>query len=496
MASWIVRRSGETYLEPSLGDGAFVEAVAEVTAGRGMSRPTWVAAELDADAARTAVARGVIRSDELHVSDFFELRSRPVDAVIANPPYVRLRHLDPAARLLALDSAARHLGTTMAPSGSVWMPFVLHMTSFLKLGGRMALVLPLDFTYVTYAQPLWEYLGKRFESLRVIRIRERVFPKINQDVLLLLADGHGGKTEIVDHEAYETVEDMIRGRGAVGGQVEISKVVRGERAFQSALLSRDLLEVLDLARSAHQIQRASDYVRFRIGYVAGDKRYFHPDDETIRSYDIPSGSLTPSLTNARKLRGHGLRTSSMPTEVADQLWLPDGSLTPGESRYVRRGEIDGVSVGYKAAMRTPWYRVPGVNSPDAIVTVFSERPLLVINDAGWTASNSLLCAYVEHGTIEQFAAAWYNPLTLLSIGLQVHSLGGGVVVMVPNEAASVEVLRSDLAGTTGAINDALCAGNLEAAYEVGAGAIIQHLGLDALRLIQEGTQTLARWRTR
>jgi hypothetical protein len=36
--------------------------------------------------------------------------------------------------------------------------------------------------------------------------------------------------------------------------------------------------------------------------------------------------------------------------------------------------------------------------------------------------------------------SWYNSLTLLSIELKVHSLGGGVLVFIPGETDKVEIL--------------------------------------------------------
>lgn len=497
MATWLVRREGETYLEPSLGDGVFVEAVEDVASAAGMKRPSWIAAELDPETALDATRRGLVTPGEIRIGDFLSMTPTLTDAVIANPPYVRLRHLDARSRERALVVAREHLGVPMAPSGSIWMPFVLRMVASIKLGGRMAVVLPLDFTYVTYALPLWKHLAQSFGSLRVVRSRERVFADINQDVLILFADMRGGTTDHVTYDAYESVAAMVSDAGSVGVRVSIKSIIDGERAFQRALLPEGLDSLLTEAADKGWTIPASDLVTFRIGYVAGDKGYFHPDAKTIRKYKLPESSLLPSLINGRKLRGHGLRTSEIGDEFVDYLWLPGEDLTEGERRYVRKGERAGVSKGYKASIRSPWYGVPGVKSPDAVVTVFSERPLLLINDASWGASNSLLCVYLRSGSAEQFAASWYNPLTLLSIGLEVHSLGGGVVVMVPNEASAVTMLHPDrVNGDIDGVDAALRRGDIAAAYECGAASLRKTFGNAGAALIAEGIETLTRWRTK
>lgn len=497
LASWVVRESGETILEPSFGDGVFVRAANDEAARRGFERPKWVAAELDGDIAESAVEGGLLTPDELKIGDFMSMNRTPVDAVIANPPYVRLRHLPNDMRALSLERAKEHLGRAMAPSGSVWMPFVAHMVSFLNVGGRAAIVLPLDFTYVDYAKPLWEYLGRSFARVRVLRVRERIFSDINQDVLLLLADGFGGSTENLTFAAYETQDDLVREKPAVETQIAISDVLDGQRVFQKALLPARLVTLLDSALR-DSTSPTSDYMTFRIGYVAGDKKYFHPTSAIAEEFELQPSHLRPTLINARRMRGHGLRTSNMVSTVADVLWHPTGQLSKAESTYVLEGERMKVHEGYKASQRSPWYVVPGVNTPDLILTVFSERPLLVINDAKWAASNSLLCGYVKRGSVDAFTRSWYTPLTLLSIGLQVHSLGGGVIVMVPNEASSVRILTPQEASSESdaILRSALEEGDLSAAYSSGDRRISELFGDEALALIHEGIAILAHWRTR
>ena len=103
----------------------------------------------------------------------------------------------------ALHCASCVLGQGMETSGSVWMPFVLHSLRFLRKGGRMALVLPHELTYVRYARALWTKWGKSFDDLRVVRVHERLFPDILQEVVVLFADGYGGSTDRVRYQSLE-----------------------------------------------------------------------------------------------------------------------------------------------------------------------------------------------------------------------------------------------------------------------------------------------------
>jgi hypothetical protein len=242
---------------------------------------------------------------------------------------------------------------------------------------------------------------------------------------------------------------------------------------------------------------AGESADFRIGYVSGDKEYFHPSLDRITKHGLPATNLHRALTNSRKLRGQGLFTSEIEDGVADLLWLPNKKLSEGEKSYIIFGEQSRVNMGYKCSRRSPWYLVPGVKEPDLIVTVFSEKPLLLVNDAGWFVSNSLLALFLKSDSIEQFVQNWYTPLTLLSIGLQVHSLGGGVMVMVPNEAASIRMPR--LGGgesNIDALRNHLAEGNISKAYSASDEVVQRAIGEDNLALVYEGIEVLNFWRTR
>ena len=380
------------------------------------------------------------------------------------------------------------------------MPFILHTLQFLDSGGRLAFVLPYELTYVRYARPLWKLLSEKFGSLSVCRTRERLFPDLMQDVVLLLADDYGSRTDTVRYQAFELVSDLLESRPQVDEHLSVAGLLGGNRSFVKALLGTELRELLD-TRVADATVPAREIVTFNIGYVAGDKDFFHPSEQEIKRYGIGKTSLRPAVASARSLRGAGLHTSRLPQETASRLFVPNPlALKNGEKKYVEVGEKYLVHSRYKCRVRDPWYVVPGVRVPDVVVGVFSERPLLLVNDAAVVASNSLLYGYVKGVTGEALATAWYTSLTRLQCELEVHALGGGVMVLVPNEASKirlpsrVQVDSRHLA----TIEDSLRSGNAAAAYSLGDDAVLvkqMRLTDDDVTLIRQGAETLARWRT-
>jgi hypothetical protein len=499
MADWLLRDGGGRVLEPSMGDGVFLQAISRAAARRSRADIDLFGVELSGQAFAQAVDRGLLpRAGAIH-ADFLGVEPIPCDGVIGNPPYVRLRHLPDAQARTARAAAEAVLGAPMDPAGSVWMPFVLHATRFLCRGGRLAFVLPHDLTYVRYARPLWGFLAEQFGSLAVIRVRERLFEGLLQEVVVLLADDYGGATDDVDFRAFATRADFAQDRPSTTATIPVADVLAGDRPFIEALLPPALRHLLRTTVDRMTVP-ARDLARFNIGYVSGDKRFFQPDAATVRDYALPDSSLRPAATSTRQLKGAGVFTSGLPSERRRWLFAPAGEgLSESERRYVEAGKAGGVSDRYKCRIRRPWWKVPGLKVPDVLVSVFSERPAMVLNDAGLLASNSLLCGYAHRGVdARALVAAWYTPLTALQVELNVHALGGGVFVLVPNELGRVRLPRIEgRDGDLKALDEAVRSGDMRLAAAWGSEMVLRRrLGLTPgdIELIEAGGDALRSWR--
>ena len=430
MTRWAVRSDRDVILEPSVGDGQFALAVKRYGQSRGWKNLVLHACELDSGVAAKAVAAGAVDSDYLHVGDFLGDVALPkVDVAIGNPPFVRVRELGATLKMNALSATEQAMGVQMDRSGSVWVSFVAKAASLLKEGGRLAFVLPLDFTYVRYARPLWAYLSKNFGELSVLRVKQRIFSDILQNVLILFADRKGD----VARDVLSADFDVDRASSVA---VSVADVVAGERVFQRSLLSPDALKVL--TELSCYSMTADKRVKFNIGYVSGNKAYFHPSLEQQELYALPQASLIPTVESSRQLFGAGVGTSSIPFTA--KLWSPGAELTETEKRYVAYGEQQGVDMAYKCRIRNPWYRVPGVRCPDVLLTAFSDRPRLYLND-----------------------------------------------VRILREEFSGELNYSDL-------DAALRSNDVWSAYSTGDSAIVDLVGVGGLELLYAGVAELEAWR--
>ena len=493
MARWAVRLETDRVLEPCFGEGVFLSALKRMN----VSPSQVYGVEIMTAVYQSAVESTLANADQSILGDFLDVDPFEVDVAIGNPPYVRLRSLSPDQGEQASKAAEDALGAPMDSAGSVWMPFLLHATRFLVRGGRLAFVLPYEITHVRYAKALWKFLGENFGDLRLVRVKERIFPELMQEVVILFADNWGGSTSSVCFEAYGNTGDLDAGQPVVRKDLAIRAVIE-DRPFVRALLNSDVDALLQ-ERLLPLTHPMPDFCTFNIGYVSGHKGFFHPDSGTVTKFRLPPESLRSSVVASRELSKVGVRTSAIACDSLKRLFYPNGNLSEQEQRYILQGENEGIDTGYKCNSRKPWYKVPDVRVPDVLLSVFREVPALVENDANLVASNSILCGFLQNGyTTKQLVAAWYTSLTLLACELRVHSLGGGVLNLIPGEVSKVRIPAPGFLPVDHVADVDRALQRNENPYSIGdVPILVEALGLSGQEVasIQEGIHTLASWRT-
>ncbi|AEH08112.1 MULTISPECIES: SAM-dependent methyltransferase [Protofrankia] len=169
-----------------------------------------------ASAAAMAVTASGERA-EITVADFFAVPARPdFDAVVGNPPYVRYQKFHGEARGRA-QVAAGQAGVRLTNLASSWAAFTVHAARFLRPAGRLGLVLPAELLAVNYAAPVRQFLLERFRHVQLVLFTERVFPGVQEEVLLLLAEGTGPADRFDVHQVRDLAELAAAEAGHTAG---------------------------------------------------------------------------------------------------------------------------------------------------------------------------------------------------------------------------------------------------------------------------------------
>jgi adenine-specific DNA methylase len=386
--------------------------------------------------------------------DFFELEPAAihVDAVVGNPPFIRYQRFSGETRRLGL-TRAKTQGVRLSELASSWAPFLVHAISMVKPGGRLAMVIPFEITHAGYARPVLRHLAASFGSVTFLTFQSRIFGGLNEDTLLLLADNKGAEAasfawrDLADSEqllALLQTDSLVKIPSAT--VLDHNALCRGEARLLSYMLPEKVRSLYNELKRVRAVRSLGRLASVGIGYVTGANDYFHVGPSDVKKWKIPCAMLKPAVRRGRVLSG--LRFTRDDWEAGltrgdtGYLLHIDGARVPAELiPYLERGVGLGIPKAYKCRTRAPWYRVPHVICPDAILTYMSgARPKLVANSAQAVAPNTLhivriVSDYQLSG--DRLAALWQTSLTGLSVEIEGHALGGGMLKLEPSEARNV-----------------------------------------------------------
>lgn len=456
LVRWAIRSARDVVMDPSFGGGVFLQAAAQLLGEIGGDVHEQILG-VELDEAALGEARELLcpplSPANLELSDFFQVEPKQVDAVVGNPPFLRYQSFSGDSRQRALGRSAAQ-GVTLSRLASSWAPFIVHGAAMLKEGGRLAMVLPMEMWHASYARPVAEFLHERFASLQVVTFKQRLFQDISQDTILLLADGYRTGPARLRWRDLENAESLL--------EIEIrDSVISPSRKLDTNQLlapGRRLIEQFIPGPTRTLYRRLAEHPAVRrlgsvadvgIGYVSGNNDYFHLSRAKANQLDIPPAFLARAVRRGRAFNGprftaRDWNAAELRGDAAFLLTVPDtppSALPKGVQAYLRDGEADGVHLAYKCRVRSLWYRVPHVYQPDAFLTYMSGRyPRFVVNQAGAVAPNNLHVVRMRTDrrlTASMVACVWGSALTRLSVELEGHAMGGGMLKLEPKEAESI-----------------------------------------------------------
>jgi len=462
---WAVRSACDTIMDPSFGGGVFLRSASvAITRLGGEPADQILGVEIDSSVHseigdKLSEEFGVKR-ENLLLADFFSLdvsSDRQVDVIVGNPPFIRYHRFSGDTRIRALNRAASQ-GVRLSALSSSWAPFLVHSIAMVKSGGRLAMVVPMEIAHAVYAQPVLHHLCRSFGKVTFLTFRKKLFPDLSEDTLLLLGENKGAKSskfhklDLAHSGQLAKIQRQGRLPSHRHSRMNTQAVSEGHERLIEYLIPKKARELYRELKSSPLIKPLGELADVGIGYVTGANEFFHLSYEDIERWGIPDEYLRPAVRRGRALAGLRFceRDWKKALEIGEAGFLllieSRNSLSEGVLRYVKHGEVAGVNGSYKCRSRSPWYCVPHVYQPDGFLTYMSgSLPLLVANDACVVAPNSLHILRLRDQTpmtCDAIAASWQTSLTRLSVEIEGHAMGGGMLKIEPSEAERVLVAIS------------------------------------------------------
>lgn len=524
LARWAVHLdAGARVLDPSCGEGVFLLAAARRLRELGASRDSLGEQVHGVDlhkgslleTSRLLEAEGLAAN--LIASDFFELEPPdqlfptigPFDAVIGNPPFVRYQqHAGDARRLSA--KAALLQGVRLSGLASSWASLLVHAGAFLTAEGRLAMVMPAELLTVGYAEPVRQWLKKRFAAVKLVFFERHQFADALEKVVLLLARGSGGCDAFSmyyvrdgnDLNCIQPFDEYAVTPSGEGKWTDLMLAIRERQAFKTVTATH----FVDLG----------EYGSPELGTVTGANSYFTLNESTRREYKlVPGRHVFPICPpGTRHLRGLSFTRADWESlrDTNEAVWIlhpPVADRTAALSRYLELGEQRGVPDAYKCTVRTPWWRPPVVSKPDLFFTYMSHRyPRLIANTAGVTFVNSMHGVRLKNAVKvarQALPLLVMNSVTMLGAEVHGRSYGGGILKMEPREAARLplpaphhllvawEQLKGERTKLDRAVRDGQWAGVVERVDAVLLRNVL-NLPEDDIALLANALQTLRKRR--
>ncbi len=454
LCEWALRDGQEKVLEPSVGDGNFLAALNEAAGKSGGVRVT--AVELDSgEFAKARTRAAEMRSIDVtwRNEDFFAAYRklpRDFDVVVGNPPFIRFQHFDADSRETAFGHLRKH-GYRPNKLANAWAAFVQLSIELLRPGGRLAMVIPAELLQVKYAAELRERITQMFDHVVLVTFQQLVFEGIQQEVVLLLAEGKRaipGDHSVVHTLEFADAQSLFSVQSLSDAIAHVpQKHARKDVKWTALFLPDSAFASLERAYRTEGVHKLGDLASVEVGIVTGRNSFFVIDKEQARNVGL-NGFSQPLVGRTSSLRSicfdkkdFSVHSDKHPSVLIDLNGVPEEELSGALVRYIQQGEQAGVHTGYKCSIRKRWYDVPSIYVPDAFLfRQIHDAPLLVANEARATSTDTIhRVRFRRELSAQTMAAAFCNSLTFAWAEVCGRSYGGGVLELEPREAEELPI---------------------------------------------------------
>lgn len=445
MVSLFAPENIQTVLEPSCGDGVFLDSLFSVGLMEQISMIQAIEIESE-EANKVAERYKETKNVDVICEDFFDFyqrnyKSSQYDLILGNPPYIRYQYLTEEQRKIQSNILTTH-GMKANKLINAWVAFVVACVQMLSDNGKIAFVLPAEILQVAYAEDLRLYLSNHLQKITLITFEELVFPNIEQEVVVFIGEKGGEEKgirifEMNNLDDFDTLDLSQNG---------FKKLQHVKEKWTKYFVSAKEMELINTIKTDKRFTRFSDYGLINVGITTGNNNYFSVTDEVCEMYDLEDVTL-PLIGRSSHL--HGVYFTSQDWDEnrkggkrARLIYFPDTPLeqySEKHKEYIKLGEDSGEDKGYKCSIRDRWYIVPSVWVPDAF---FLRRnnlyPKFVLNRCNAVSTDTThRIKFYEGVDPELVLISYYNSISFAFTEICGRSYGGGVLEILPGEVGNI-----------------------------------------------------------
>ena len=424
-------------LEPSCGDGAFLKALKTM----GCCFHSLTAVEYNQVEAEKAMQVGIgdVVNADFHA--FCRDTEKRFNLIVGNPPFIRYQYYDEEQQQIAAD-LFKKAGLKFSKLTNAWVTFVIGCSLLLQERGRIGFVVPAELLQVGYALQLREYLSNFYNKINIISFKKLVFEGIQQEVVLLLCEKDGSSNHFIDHLELKDADELATLDVSTLGCHSKTIDFRSDK-WTFYFLSQKEIDLLEYVRK-YNMPTISDFADVEVGITTGANGYFTVPQSVVRSYQMEQYAY-PMVGRSVQVSSciftkQDWKNNQTNDAKSNLLIFPPKAreeANEGTRNYILNGEILEINKGYKTRIRDYWVRRNNL------------FPKLVLNKAKAYTTDTMHRVFIHPNVNElAFVASFYNSVSLAFSEILGRSYGGGVLELMPGEAAKIplpyHVANSDL----------------------------------------------------
>lgn len=424
-------RSRISVLEPSVGDGAFLESISKYK----NLTVNITALDINSDELEKAKNKWISKGKFLK-KDFLEfVPKRKYSAVIGNPPYIKKNRLkEKQIKLSKLIHKDERLSEKSVKN--IWTTFLVKSITHLTRNGVLSFILPSELLQISYTKEIRSYLKKQFERIEIFTFNDLMFECKGQDTIVLFAY----KKAIKKGEFFVNINSASQlDNNNFELKENLSLIENNSKWTHHFLSNEELTFIYKLKNKLHNI---GYYIESKPGIVTAANKFFIVDKKTEKEYNLSNYTI-PIIQKGLFVNGSvvfsnedflEIETANLPSKLL-RLKNED-RISKKLNEYLTEGERLEIPTRYKCRIRDKWYVIPNIaKKPEAFFFKRSHNypKLLKNNSDAFVTDSAYKVDMKKNYDLNSFIYSFYNSLTLLFAEIEGRYYGGGVLELVPSE---------------------------------------------------------------
>ena len=437
MISYIeIKRKPSSILEPSAGDGRFVDFV------RKFDVPITL---IEYDKKKVNRLRKKYNDIcSIHKADFNKFAQRNIgkyDLIIGNPPYISKKNMSKELKEQS-EKVLECFGLAKDLFQNIWVPFILSSINMLDKDGRIFFILPFEFLQVQYAEKLRTFLETKFNIIEIITFEEQIFEGIEQDICLLYLENDKVGSPYIMYKTLNNPSDQDEKFKSI--------IMRNKplKKWSNCILNDN--ETENLFRMANKYKKVSEFGDISPGIVTGANAFFIISKDELCKLNMDKNTCLSIISKSKDVKNclifnkedyNRLFAENAKVTMLNLNGTEEKSFSYKLVEYLKQGKEKKINERYKCSIRNRWFDVPVIRKGTVcFFKRYSLVPRIIVNEANvHTTDIAYNIRLKEQYDSSSFAFCFYNSLTLALCEYEGRFYGGGVGELVPNEFKGLSI---------------------------------------------------------